>query len=144
MRNRAFTLIELMIAAAILVVAFLGLLGVFTGCLGLNELAGNFTIAINGAQAELERIRGLSFGNISAGTFEISGMDSSDSQGIVEVDNTNPNLLRITVTVCWRQKSGRIIGEDADLNGVFVAATEDDNGNGQLDSPVQIITLIGR
>lgn len=144
MRNRAFTLIELMIAAAILVGAFLGILGVFTGCFNLNELTRNLTISLNGAQAEMESIRNLSFDSISAGTFEIAGIADADSEGIVEVDDTDPALLKVTITVCWRQNSGRIIGEDSDLNGEFVLGTEDENENGKLDSPAQMVTLMTR
>ena len=139
-------MLELMIAAVVLVVALLGLLGVFTGCFGLNETARNLTIAINGAQAETERIRNLPFNQISAqdGTsFEITGIADASSEGIVEVNISNPDLLTVTVTVCWRQKGGRIIGEDANLDGAFDLVTEDTNpANGQLDSPAQIVTLM--
>lgn len=42
--------------------------------------------------------------------------------------------------VCYREKN-RIIGEDANLNGVLDAG-EDDNENGELDSPAHIETVI--
>lgn len=142
-----FTLMELMIAAAVLIAVLVGLLAAFIGCFALNETSRNLTIAINGCQRKLEEIHDESFGQIFASydgaTFEVAGLRDADSEGVVEVDNTDPDLLVISVTVCWRQKGGRIFGEDSDLDGVLDAG-EDDNGNGQLDSPAQLVTLMAR
>lgn len=52
-----FTLVELMIAAAILAVALVGLLGVFIGSFGLIELGRNLTIAVDHARCVMEEIR---------------------------------------------------------------------------------------
>jgi len=143
MNKSGFTLLELVIAAAILIMALLGLLRIYIGCFNLNETARNLTAAINGAQKEMERIHSLAFSSISAGTFEIDAIAGADSEGIVEVCNADPELLVVTVTVCWRQRNGRIIGENSDLDdGVFDLVTEDENGNGRLDSPAQIVTLV--
>ena len=62
------------------------------------------------------------------------------NRGVVYVDDTDPELLRVTISVCWNQKN-RIFGEDKNLNGVLDAG-EDKNNNGIIDSPVQIITLV--
>lgn len=143
-----FTLIELMVATAILVSALVGLLGVFIACFNLNELTKGLTMSLNGIQVKMEEIRTLPFDSISsnAGPFDIKTMDNANSAGIVEVTAVNGSdaLLMVTVTACWSQKSGRIIGEDSNLNGVFVPGTEDKNGNGKLDSPVQIVTMMAR
>ncbi len=141
-----FTLLELMIGAAVLIEALVGLIAAYTGCFTLNEEARNLTIAINGAQDKMEEIRNLSFNQIAAqdGTnFEIDGLSDTDSEGIVEVDSSNPDLLVVIVSICWRQKGGRIIGEDSNLNGDLDAG-EDANGNNQLDSPVRLVTLMAR
>lgn len=100
-------MLELMIAAAVLVVVLLGLLGVFTGCFGLNETAKNLTIAINGAQQKLEEIRNHDFAQIPT-DYAAGG--------------TPGNLF----------DPG---GEDDNLNGILDAG-EDDNANGVLDSPL--------
>ncbi len=50
-------------------------------------------------------------------------------------------LLKIKVTCCWKEKGGRIIGEDKNLNGQLDIG-EDINGNGELDSPVKLVTYI--
>ncbi|MBU4312687.1 MAG: prepilin-type N-terminal cleavage/methylation domain-containing protein [Candidatus Omnitrophica bacterium] len=145
--NSGFTLLEMMIGAMILIVALVGIIAAYTGCFTLNETARNLTIAINGCQEKLEEIRNESFGQIFANynstTFEVAGLSNSDSEGVVEVNNTNPDLLRISVTICWQQKGDRIFGEDSDLDGALDAG-EDVNGNDQLDSPAKLVTLIAR
>jgi hypothetical protein len=66
--------------------------------------------------------------------------DIPQSRGVVYVDDTNPELLQVTISVCWRQ-GNRVIGEDTNLNGQLDAG-EVDNGNNIIDSPVQIVTII--
>lgn len=98
-----------------------------------------------GAQEKLEEIRNHNFHKIYLDyddtTFGVAGIE--EAEGRVDVDNTNPDLLEITVTVCWKQVGGRVIGEDLNLDGDLDTG-EDSNGNGQLDSPVQIITLMAK
>ncbi len=136
---------ELMLAAAVLIVAISGLIAAFIGCFVLNETARNLTFATMGAQEKLEEIRNYNFYKIYSDyddtTFEVTGIE--ETKGRVDVDNTNPDLLEITVTICWKQVGGRIIGEDLDLDGDLDTG-EDSNGNGQLDSPVQIVTLMAK
>ena len=50
-------MLELMIGAAVLIVALVGLIAAYTGCFSLNESARNLTIAINDAQCVIEEIR---------------------------------------------------------------------------------------
>lgn len=143
-----FTLVEVMIAVTILAVASGGLIAAFTGCFTVNEGARNSTIAINGAQKKMEEIRNYDFDDIysdyNGATFEVAGLHeegSENKEGSIVVDNTNSNLLKVTVTVCWKQKDGRIFGEDSDLDGILDAGEgEDSNENGKLDSPVQLVT----
>lgn len=98
-----------------------------------------------GAQERLEEIRNHNFYRIYSDydntTFEVTGIE--EAKGRVDVDNTDPDLLKITVTICWKQVGGRIIGEDLNLDGDLDTG-EDSNGNEQLDSPVQIVTLMAK
>lgn len=139
-----FTLMELMLAAAVLIIAISGLVAAFIGCYVLNETAKNLTLATMGAQEKLEEIRNHNFGKIysdyNGTTFDVTGIDA---EGRVDVDNADADLLKIAVTICWRQVGGRIVGEDLNLDGDLDAG-EDSNGNGQLDSPAQIVTLMAR
>ena len=75
--------------------------------------------------------------------FEPAGFGSSEAEGNVYIDNTNPDLLEVCVSVSWRGRSNKIIGEDLNLNGALDAG-EDLNGDGRLTSPAEIVTLIGQ
>ena len=154
MKRYGFTLLELMMAAAVITVALIGLLGVFSGCYNLSETTRNLNLAINGARQKMEEIRAHNFNDIHVfynqtanSHFEVAGLADADSEGSIVVDNSTPTLLEITVTVAWRQTGGRIFGEDdgsgggTALNGADDGA-EDVNGNGILDSPAQIVALM--
>ena len=162
-----FTLLELMIGSAILIVALAGLLAAFIGCFRLNETAKNLTIAVTGAQEKLEEIRNYNFdtvvGSYSPGgsqgnTFTIdpaTWLAVANQRAVIyildpqtgAILNTGPmadpglSLYEVRIAVCWRQKGGRMLGEDDNLNGALNAG-EDDNGNGYIDSPAQLATLI--
>ncbi len=146
-----FTLIELMLAAAVLIVVVVGLLATYVGCFTINETAKNLTLAINAAQQTLEEIRDYNFYSIyddyNNTTFEASGIPNSDGEGSVKINDSNPDLLKVTISVCWRQRGGRIIGEDNGRGGGIALngrldGTEDVNGNGIIDSPASIVTLM--
>lgn len=152
MNKSGFTLMELVIAAAVLAGALLGLLGVYLNCFNLNESTKNLTLAINGAQQKLEQIHNLrDLGTARpAGNYSesLSNFPAEHSVAINIFDNgsdpdgiSNNDLFWIGISVSWKQKGGRIIGEDDNLNGNLDAG-EDDNGNGILDSPAQLVTLL--
>ena len=144
--DSGFTLLELMIAAAILVVAIVGLLATFTGFLSLNENSRNVSLAIAACQDKTEEIRDSDFSALystySSTNFEPDGFPVADAEGNVYIDNTDPNLFEICVSVSWREHSNRIIGEDVDLDGELDIG-EDLNSDGRLSSPAEIVTLMG-
>jgi len=142
--SRGFTLMELMIAALILAIVLVGLLASYLACMQLAEIARNTSIAMNSVRARSEQIEEHTFDNIKAdydnATFVLANLNG---MGVSYVDDTDPDLLLITVTVCWQQQRGRVIGEDSDLDGTLDAG-EDANTNGMLDSVAQIKTYIAR
>lgn len=143
---------ELMLAVLIVIFVLSGLLLTYIATFGLIETTKNITLASNGAQKKMEEIRDHTFTDIysyyNGSTFIVDGFGSGDSKGNVKVEVqqgtiSNPILLKVTVTVCWRQRAGRVIGEDKNLNGVLDPG-EDENSNGQIDSPVQLVTLMAQ
>lgn len=50
-------------------------------------------------------------------------------------------MYQADITVSWRQRNGRIVGADTDLDGVLDSG-EDTDGNGILDSPVHITAIL--
>lgn len=143
--DRGFTLIEVMLAAGILAVVLSGLLATYISCFELISTSQNLTMSVNAAQRRIEEIRDYSFSLIYADynnqTFTVDEINVGNSRGVIYVDDSNPDLLEITVSVCWRQRGNRIVGEDLDLDGVLDAG-EDTNANGVIDSPAQLVTLI--
>lgn len=147
-KSPGFTLVELMVATLILGVTLVGLLGSYISCLDLNDLSKNTSLAINIAQTKLEEIKNHDYALIKndydptnqGKPFDITGLTG---KGVSYVDDTNPNLLLVTVTVCWRQQNRRIIGEDSNLNGQLDSG-EDKNLNNRLDSIAQVITYIAK
>ncbi len=144
--NAGFSLLELMIAAAVLIIAISGILAIFTNLLSLNENSRKLTLAITAAEDKMEEIRDANFSTIYAAyngaNFEPGAFDVSDGEGNVYIDNTDPNLLEVCVSVSWRGRANRITGEDINLNGALDTG-EDLNGDGRLSSPAELITLIG-
>lgn len=159
-----FTLAELMVAALILITILVGLLASYVTCFDLNETSKNMTLAMDAVNQKMAQISDYSFSNVCSNfnnsTFTLADSDlqlmpAGDSRGKIYVyPYTTSNIasscvdctcdytmLRVVISVSWRQKSGRIIGEDKDLDGVLDAG-EDTNGNGKIDSPAQIVTFL--
>ena len=140
--RHGFTLIEILFTIGILAFTICGLLVSYTSAMVLTATSKNINIATNAAVGLLEQMRTDSFSNIvhdyDGLVFSVNAIPSST--GVVVVDNTNPELLQVTISICWRQ-GNRIIGEDTNLNGVLDTG-EDTNGNGIIDSPVQLVAQI--
>ncbi len=139
-----FTLVELLISAAILTFVLCGILITYSSCITLVKTSKNINSATNAAQAKIEEIRAYSFDDIVADynseTYAVD--DIPGSVLVIYADDANTELLKVTISVCWRQ-GNRVIGEDIDLDGVLDAG-EDANGNGIIDSAVTLVTLITR
>lgn len=145
-RNRqgGFTLVELLISVGLLAVVTTGTVAALLACLGLSSTSKNNHIATTAAIGLAEEIQGASFPDLVTDydnlNFTVNAL-TAGSRGIIYVDDTNPDLLQVTISVCWRQAGSRIIGEDSDLDGVLDAG-EDTNANGIIDSPVQIVMQV--
>ncbi|MDP8266247.1 MAG: prepilin-type N-terminal cleavage/methylation domain-containing protein [Candidatus Aceula meridiana] len=149
--RQGFTLVELMIVAAILAVVVVGMLKIFIFSSESAAIAADKTLALSAAQDKIEEIRNHSFDDIVAdyaagGTpgnaFTVSNLTSS---GVVYIDSTNAELLIVKAVVCWEDKYGRIIGEDANLNGALDAG-EDTPGeeNNEIDSIASLVSMVAK
>ena len=140
--NKGFTLAELMIAAVIFVLTFVGILLSYTRSMDISEMSRNSSTAVAAVKTRMEQIKNTSFSQVFSTynntMFQITGLTGI---GVSYVDNTNPDLLEITISFCWQEKSGRIMGEDDNLNGQLDGG-EDRNNNNLIDSPVQVISYI--
>lgn len=140
--QKALTLVELLMASGILIIAIAGILMSYIRSMELSEVARNSSLALQAARTQMEQIKSTDFTQIKANfnqdTFTINGLNG---MGVSYVDDTIPTFLSITVSMSWQGKNGRIFGEDKNLNGV-IDAGEDINGNGTLDSPVELVGFI--
>lgn len=132
----------MMVAAMIMVLAFMGILYTYARYLELDELSRNTSLALQASQDKIEAIKNTAYDQIVATynnqTFTYTGING---RGSIRIVDTNPKLMLVTVTFCWRQSNGRLMGEDKNLNGVLNTG-EDANANGTIDSPVQLIAYI--
>ncbi len=140
--SKGFSLAEILIAIIILIVAISSILMTYIACFVLIDTVKNVNIATTAAQGLIEEMRSTPFtqiyDNYNGLVFTLN--DIPQSRGIIYVDDTNPELLQVTVSVCWKHRN-RVIGEDRDLDGVLDSG-EDANSNGIIDSPVQLKTRI--
>lgn len=137
-KTPGFTLIELLVATAIFVAVIAGILMGYLRSLELNEISRNTMIATQAVTNRMEQIKATPFNQIKANFHNVSfAVNGINGMGVSYVNDSDPELLQINISVSWRQPGGRIFGEDKNLNGQ-IDAGEDANGNGMLDSPVQV------
>jgi len=143
-KKSGVTIVEVLVSFFILVLVFGGILYSFIRCLEFIELSRNMSRAVQTAQSRMDQIRSTSY-NLIASTYDTVPftIPDLDGMGVVYVDNSVADLLEVRVVICWRNKYGRIYGEDDDLDGLLDGG-EDDNGNLELDSPVELVTRIFR
>ena len=142
MNSKATTMIELVVATGVFLIAVTGILYSYLECLQLQDLGRNISITTAAVKNKIEEIKNANFSSIyttyNNTTFMATGVTG---KGVIYVNNSNPDLLVIKVVFCWKQPNGRVIGEDKNLNGILDAG-EDANGSGQIDSYVQVSTQI--
>ena len=137
-----FTLVELLVSSAILIVTIVGILVSYVRSLELAEVAKNKTIAMSAVKSRMEQIKNTAFDNIVSTynnvTFTTSNLNGT---GVSYVTTVSTNVLQVTISFSWKQSNTHLIGEDKDLDGALDGG-EDANGNGILDSPVQLVSSI--
>ncbi|MFC1704182.1 prepilin-type N-terminal cleavage/methylation domain-containing protein [Candidatus Omnitrophota bacterium] len=164
--KKGFTLAEVVVAIGIFVLVIAALLKIFVDCSVLTELSRNMIFALNEAQGQVEEIRNWPYdliatdfisGGAPGNTFPPAPVDwagaiylydATDPANPVLITvptSPTPDLLQIEVVVCWRNKSGRVSGEDENTNGILdIAQGEDVNGNNKIDSLATVVTMLSR
>ena len=159
--KKGFVLIEVLLATAIAAFAICGILLMYIVGMDLIRTSKNASIATSAAQGIMEKIRntpftdipnmiidvnGISYSpivvntNLTRWSFPLPGNNLPTNRCAVYVNDTDPEFLLVTISVCWRQ-GNRIVGEDINLNGALDAG-EDANGNGIIDSTVELVTQV--
>ena len=107
---RGFSLIELMVAAAILAFAIFGIFQAYsTGFLGMFD-ARDRTVATNYAREAMEDVKNMDFLEISPVT--LTQIEGTKFEREISVDYNvegSSNLTRVTVRVFWENREGQML-----------------------------------
>jgi prepilin-type N-terminal cleavage/methylation domain-containing protein len=99
---KGFTLVELLLAAAILATTIVVILHIFIGCSFLVEEYRNNTIAINHARLVMEEIKNASYVSLASAQWLGNAMSAGDEDITVSFSGTDP--LNVLVTVNYRNR----------------------------------------
>lgn len=119
MRNKGFSLLELIIAIGVLAVGLVGVLQIFPVGLRTSQRAGMLTKAAFLAQNKIEEAKMSGFDAITAlpPKIQLTGTDG-DFEWIIAVDkvnldglNNSDGIRKVTLTVSWVERS-RIRSKD--------------------------------
>lgn len=109
--KKGFTLIELMMGVAILLVSGLALLSGFLGSMFLNNSSNNLTTAVNDAQYVLEQVRDLDYTSciqtgFSGGCYTLPVFRNlpNETVGFKPYPETDigSSISKVTVEVTWQ------------------------------------------
>ena len=116
--NRGFSLLEALLAIAVILVGILAIVKIFPLAFQVSQAAAKATIATNLAQAKIEEIFYLDYDNITLGALEAKHRLSADPanpfyyyqrqtvakyvDGNLNYSATDTGLKKITATVYWR------------------------------------------
>ena len=126
---KAFSLIELLLAVAILSFALTSVLLLFVNCIILNKTNRSITCAYNSLQAKMEEIKNTSFASLYAtcpgsrpsgcfcngDTFSLDGFTSGDGSGIIEISDETSNRKSVRIKTCFKTSRNRWI-DSCDIN----------------------------
>jgi prepilin-type N-terminal cleavage/methylation domain-containing protein len=101
-QERGFTLLELMVAAGILVVAITGLLSGLINCILLNETNTSRVIAAGDAQYVLEQIKELPYDNITG--YVPPSFNNLNGEDIDVDFVAGSGIVEVTVNVSWTER----------------------------------------
>lgn len=104
-REKGLTLIEVAIAIVLLAVSLCGSLSLFSYCNAFITRTRNTTIAVSEAYAVLEQIRASEYHQLLP-IYNTVVNDLPGGACLVNIVNTNPELLNVTATVSWQVKGG--------------------------------------
>ena len=115
--KKGYTLVEVLIAAAIFGFALSVIMAGLVGCIALNAASRNYTNATQHAQLIMEEIRNVGFGNIvtniGSGTWALNSIGISAKSltplygEAIITSYTGTTVLDITVTVTWSDLNSR-------------------------------------
>lgn len=104
-QRRAFTLLELMTAVAILLVVTSGLLVMFVNCMVMNEMSNHLLIAANDAQYVLEQMKSLAYSEIA--NYTPPTFTNLNNETVSLTRTVGSTIANVSVNVTWNEKQGQ-------------------------------------
>ena len=153
-RRGGFSLIEVLIAMGIVLIAMVGLLPLFMRSVLQNIEGRESTIAGNHGRSEMETYSELGFNNweleLTVGTERVSQLFYTNGEVDKRGDESWVTVVPAGEIAPWTQTTTiRQFGingvEDTDLDGVIdlIRGLEDTDHDGELDNPLAAGTLAG-
>jgi type IV pilus assembly protein PilV len=109
--SRGFTLLEVLVAIALLAVGLLGMATLVGSIINYNQLAQHVTTATTLAQDRIEELKNTGYDNIAEGSSTEANIDAlGDAGGVynrsteVDEDTVFQNTKTVEVTVSWDWK----------------------------------------
>ena len=116
-QRKGASLVEVMVAAGVMVIVFAGLLQVFLYSTILSDMSGNIIAATANAQDILEEMKAHDFDSIVT-DYGASGTPgdtftawASNGTGQITITALEPDLLQIDIVVSWTERSTRAMSE---------------------------------
>jgi len=111
-----FSLIELMVAAAILAFIVFGIFQAYsTGFMGMAD-ARDRTVATNYSQEAMENIKNMDFELITNENLSTPEIIDGKFNRVVTISDEHDNLKKITTQIFWTNRKGQIINIDTTMH----------------------------
>ncbi len=119
-RAAGFTLPEVLAAISVLGISVLGVQGMFLGLAETATANAHYAVATELAQAELEDLRALHYGEIQSrsGMQTVNGIDYAIAS-VVSADVPQPEMKHVATTVSWTGHGG--VGRQFSLETIYAA-----------------------
>ena len=107
-RQKGVTLLEVILALAVVAIALLQIVGVIVHTSNLKDSTRELTISKEAAQARFEEMRDADFATVAAAyngrVTAVPGLANGNET--ITVDATNPDLLDVRIVVTWNAVGG--------------------------------------
>lgn len=114
-RRSGFTLLEVLIASIVLSIALMGLISAIFYIHAINQGARENEIALRKATEMMEEVLSQDIDTVTADydqlAFDVEGLSEQSTDpdarvGLVDIDDTNPDLVLVHIEVLWRGRTG--------------------------------------
>lgn len=113
----AFTLVEVVIAAAVLALALTMVLATFVALKGTAYNTSNRLDALHAARHQMEKLMIMPYDDLDSGLFT-SSCGRFAGEYTVETNVSVPELKEITLTICWTNPGSRIVSSNTIIGAV--------------------------